>query len=124
MRKTMMIAAVLAGSMGLLAEAYAHPVLKTANPAANAIVGVGLKEIRFGFSESVIPAFSGVQITDANGKAMPLGTPHADPKDKKILVVPLKQTLAAGSYKLAWHAVAADTHRVKGQYAFKVKKTG
>ena len=123
MRRTMMIAVVLAGSMGLIAGAHAHPVLKTASPAANAVVDSRLKEVRFGFSENVIPAFSGVQITDAKGKTMPLGAPHVDAKDKKILVVPLKQTLAAGSYKLVWHAVAADTHRVQGQYAFKVKKT-
>jgi methionine-rich copper-binding protein CopC len=124
MHKTMMIAAVLAGSMGLIAEAQAHAALKTANPPVNGVVDNRLKEVRVAFSEAVIPAFSGVQITDAAGKLVAMGPPHADAKDKKVLVVPLKQTLAAGSYKLAWHAVAADTHRVEGQYGFKVKKTG
>ena len=90
----------------------------------NGTVDNRLKEVRIGFSEVVIPAFSGIQITDTKGKVMPLGVAHADAKDKKVLVVPLKQALAAGNYKLAWHAVAADTHRVQGQFEFKVKKAG
>jgi methionine-rich copper-binding protein CopC len=29
--------------------------------------------------------------------------------------------LAPGSYEVDWHVVCADTHRMKGEYAFSVK---
>jgi|SRR6267154_1760416 methionine-rich copper-binding protein CopC len=102
--------------------AYAHPALKTVNPPANGIVSNSLKEVRLTFSEAVVPAFSGVKLTDNSGKAIMTGTAHLDSKDKKQLVVPLKSTLGAGKYQLAWYAVADDTHRVTGKYMFSVKK--
>ncbi len=113
---------VIAASMGLASAAYAHPALKSANPAANSTVSPALKEIRFGFSETVVPAFSGAKLTDRAGQVVPTGTPRVDAKNKKELVLPLKQALTEGKYQLAWYAVASDTHRVKGSYAFTVKK--
>ena len=117
----MITAFTIAASMGLGSAAYAHPALKSANPAANGTVTPALKEIRFSFSEAVVPAFSGAKLTDLAGHVIPLGTPHQD-KNKKALVLPLKQPLTEGSYQVAWYAVASDTHRVKGNYAFNVKK--
>ncbi|MGU7670331.1 copper resistance protein CopC [Escherichia coli] len=32
----------------------------------------------------------------------------------------MKQDLAPGDYKVDWHAVSDDTHRVKGSYSFSV----
>jgi copper resistance protein C len=45
-----------------------------------------------------------------------------DPADRKQLVVPLPSPLIAGRYKVAWHAVSEDTHRVKGEYSFEVAR--
>src|SRR5258706_603574 len=102
--------------------AYPPPPMKPATPAANSTVSPALKEIRFGFSETVVPAFSGAKLTDHAGQVIPTGTPRVDAKNKKELVLPLTQTLTEGKYQLAWYAVASDTHRVKGSYAFTVKK--
>src|SRR5258706_6135570 len=113
---------VIAASMGLASAAYAHPALKSANPAANSTVSPALKEIRFGFSETVVPAFSGAKLTDRAGQVVPTGTPRVDAKNKKELVLPLKQALTEGKYQLAWYAVASDTHPVTGTYAFSVQK--
>ena len=118
----MIAAFTVAASMALGSAAYAHPALKSTNPAANGTVSPALKEIRFDFSESVIPAFSGAKLTDPKGNVVPTGTPRVDAKSKKELIVPLKESLKAGKYKLAWYAVASDTHRVTGSYAFTVKK--
>ena len=118
----MIAAMVVAASCGLGSAAFAHPAMKSASPAANGTVSPALKEIRFNFSEAVIPAFSGATITDRAGKVIPTGTPRVDAKNKKELVLPLKQALTEGKYQLAWYAVASDTHRVKGSYAFTVKR--
>ncbi len=115
-------ALAVSASMAFGAAAYAHPALKSATPSANAVVTPSMKELRFTFSESIIPAFSGAKLTDGNGRLILIGAPHQDSKNKKQLVVPLKGTLADGKYQLAWHAVANDSHRVEGSYAFTVKK--
>ena len=41
--------------------------------------------------------------------------------DRKTLTLLLRRALTAGSYRVTWHAVAADTHRVQGTFAFTVK---
>ena len=118
----MMSAFAVAASMGFASAAYAHPALNSTSPAANGTVSPALKEIRFDFSETVVPAFSGAKLTDPKGKVVPTGTPRVDAKNKKELIVPLTESLKDGKYKLAWYAVASDTHRVTGSYAFTVKK--
>ena len=102
--------------------AYAHADLKAAIPAANGSTKTEVKEIRLSFSEGVNPKFSGVELKDQGGKAIAVGTAAIDPKNKKELVVPLLAPLPAGTYTVDWHAVSDDTHRVKGQYRFKVER--
>jgi methionine-rich copper-binding protein CopC len=43
-----------------------------------------------------------------------------DPSNKKMMIVPLKDQLAPGDYKVQWYAVSDDTHKVKGSYSFGV----
>jgi len=108
-------AAILFGSV-----AYAHPQFQSAEPAAGASTAPP-KQIKIIFNEAVIPQFSGVELTDETGKVIATGKSETDPASKKMLVVPLKEELAPGDYKVEWHAVSEDTHRVKGSYSFSVK---
>lgn len=39
----------------------------------------------------------------------------------KVLTVKLARPLAAGTYLLKWHAVAADQHRIEGNFSFTVR---
>jgi methionine-rich copper-binding protein CopC len=110
-----MIAVSLFGS-----AAYAHPELQSAEPAAGATMTTSPKQIRITFNESVIPQFSGVEVKDQTGKVVSTGKSATDPANKKLLVVLLKEQLPAGDYKVEWHAVSDDTHRVKGNYSFSV----
>lgn len=100
--------------------AAAHPKLISASPAPAAQVAAPT-QIRIVFSEPVFPKFSGVVLHDHQGKAVATGAAAVDPADHKVLIVPVKTALAAGAYHLTWHAVAADTHRVQGEYEFVVK---
>ena len=79
-----------------------------------------VKEIRLGFSEGVNPKFSGIDLKDQNGEKVAIGPAALDPKNTKELVVEVSEKLSAGSYTVEWHAVSDDTHRIKGQYSFKV----
>ena len=113
--------AVLAISL-LATSAHAHPKLTSASPAADVSSKVSPTEIKLNFSEDVIAKFSGVEIKDESGQAIPTGVPVTDPKDRKQLVVPLRAPLTAGHYTVTWHAVSEDTHRVKGEYSFGVDR--
>jgi copper resistance protein C len=110
-----MIAAVVFGT-----AANAHPELQAAEPAAGAAMTTSPAQIRITFNENVIPKFSGIELKDQTGKMIATGNAATDPANKKQLVVPVQQQLAPGEYKVEWHAVADDTHRVNGSYSFSV----
>ena len=102
--------------------ALAHPELQSADPAAGAPVATSPKQIRITFNENVIPQFSGVEVKDHAGKVITTGKATTDPANKKQLVVPVQEQLPPGDYKVEWHAVSDDTHRVKGSYSFSVAR--
>jgi copper resistance protein C len=112
-----LIAAILYGGL-----AYAHPQLQSAEPVAGAAITTSPKQITITFNENVIPQMSGVEVVNQAGKIMPTGKAATDPANKKLLVVPVKEQLPPGDYKVEWHAVSDDTHRVKGNYSFSVAR--
>ena len=109
-----MLALVLCGT-----AAYAHPEMQTAEPAAGSATA-SPKQIKITFNENVMVQFSGAELKDHDGKMIPTGKATVDPANKKQLVVPVNGTLSPGDYKVEWHAVSDDTHRVKGSYSFSV----
>ena len=110
------VAALLLGS-----AANAHPQLKSAGPAPGSVVTTSPKALRIQFNEGIVLSFSGIDLMNESGKKQAVGPATLNPKDNKQLIVPIGASLAPGKYKVAWHAVGDDTHRVKGQYAFTVK---
>ena len=118
---TVAIVSLVAGSV-VATAAFAHPKLVKSDPAADAVVAASPKELRLSFNEELVPKFSSADVKDQKGQKVEIGTAAANPTDKKQLVVPLSKPLAAGTYKVEWHAVAADTHRVQGSYSFTVKQ--
>ncbi len=109
-----LIPAILYGGV-----AFAHPELQSAQPAAGTAT-TSPSQISITFNEAVIPQFSGVELKDQKGKLIATGKAATDPANRKLLVVPVKEPLAPGEYKVEWHAVSDDTHRVKGSYSFSV----
>src|ERR1700682_5653320 len=95
------VAAVAVFAASLFGDAaYAHPQLQSADPAP-------------GTSTTTSPT----QIRIATGKAA------TDPANKKLLVVPISEQLSPGDYKVEWHAVSDDIHRVKGSFSFSVTRS-
>jgi copper resistance protein C len=103
----------LAGALSLAGAgaALAHADLASADPAAGASLKTAPTAISITFTEEVEPKFSSID----DGKA------HTAPDNEKLLSVGLKP-LAPGTYKVIWHATAADdSHKTKGSYEFTVK---
>jgi methionine-rich copper-binding protein CopC len=120
-RNMIAIAALAVLAIGALAtSADAHPKLKSVIPAADVSSKVSPREIKLNFSEGVIAKFSGLELKNEAGKTITTGVPVNDPGDRRQIVVPLPAPLTAGRYRVTWHAVSQDTHRVKGEYTFEV----
>jgi methionine-rich copper-binding protein CopC len=120
-KNTTLAAVTLLAATLAAGAAYAHPELQSTEPAAGKS-SAPPKQIRILFNESVIPQFSGIELKDQAGKAIASGKATTDPTNKKLMIVPLKDQLAPGDYKVEWHAVSDDTHKVKGSYSFGVTR--
>ena len=94
--------------------ALAHAKLVGSDPAANASVK-SPNLVRLVFSETLEPAFSGAELTDAAGKTLPVSKSVGG---ATITLMPLG--LRPGVYKVTWHSVGHDTHRISGSFGFKV----
>jgi len=123
LRKSLSICALAPVAVALMAaSASAHPRLMSTSPAADLVSAESPTEIKLNFSEGVIAKFSGLELKDESGKTIAIGAAVTSPKDKKQLIVPLPTPLAAGRYTVNWHVVSEDTHRVQGQYSFRIKR--
>ncbi len=114
--------AVLAGT-----AAVAHPKLIASIPAVDASVAAPAF-VKLRFNEAVVSRFSGVAVQMTTMPGMTMKTPMMMATRPAVsgdngtsLTIKLAKPLSKGSYKVAWHAVAADTHRVAGSYTFTVK---
>jgi copper resistance protein C len=98
--------------------ALAHAHLLRAIPAENAN-GPSPAEIRLQFSERLEPAFSTIVVRDASGRQVDKHDSGVDKTDGLTLHVSVPK-LAAGQYRIEWRAVSTDSHRIQGQYTFRV----
>ena len=122
-RKTV-FAVALAASAIVATAAQAHPRLATAMPAA---VVTAPTKVQLVFSEALVAQFSGIDLTMTEMPGMKMGPMKMNgvkvalAPDGKTLVATFAKPLSAGTYKVDYHIVSTDTHRVQGSYTFKVK---
>lgn len=116
-KKSLTTVTLLASLLGASA-AFAHAHLKSATPAADSSVAAP-SDLRLTFSEGVEATFTKVSLSKDGTEIAIKGLETPD-TDKKTLVVTPAAPLAAGTYKVEWHAVSVDTHKSEGSYSFKV----
>jgi len=109
------VMAVIAAPVG----ARAHATLNRASPAVGSTVAAAPAEVVLWFTEALEPAFSSIEVRDASGAAMQAGKASVDPKQRTQLRVPLK-ALPPGTYKVIWRILTVDTHRMQGDFTFRV----
>ena len=80
-------------------------------------------EVTIIFDDDLQPDKSNIQVFDAGGKQVDKKDSHpgSDPRDKTTLIVSLPATLAAGTYKVTWHATCVDNHKTEGSFQFTIK---
>jgi methionine-rich copper-binding protein CopC len=126
MMRLLPISALALALAGIASPAMAHPKLLAATPAANTTVAP-TNRIELRFSEKLIAQFAGASLdmTDMPGMRM-----HA-PMTMKVatsvtpdglgLNVVTAKPLPKGTYKITYHVVSADTHRIEGTYSFNIQ---
>jgi methionine-rich copper-binding protein CopC len=108
----------LVATLTLTAPASAHALLDHAVPPVGSSVQTAPRELSLWFTENLEPAFSGVTVTDSQGRTVS-GKAHVDAHDRRLLHVPLKAA-GPGSYRVNWHVLSVDTHKTDGSYGFTV----
>lgn len=118
--KNLFMAIVAAAGCVLGASALAHTKLESSMPQANAMVATAPTQVRLQFSEPLELPFSKVKLVDEKGAVIAASKIAADSANPKALVATLP-ALSSGAYRVQWSTVTRDGHKVKGEFAFRVK---
>jgi hypothetical protein len=106
--------------LALQLPARAHAFLDHAEPKVGSTITRPPAETKIWFTQELEPAFSTIEVSDAQGNEVDKKDTHLDSKDKSLLIVSLPP-LSPGTYTVAWHVVSVDTHKTQGHYQFTVK---
>lgn len=99
--------------------AFAHAFLRNSSPPVGSDVSVPPKVVIIEFTEAVEPAFSGIEVKDAQGRRVDEGHPHLIAGNQTRLAVDLPR-LPPGEYRVTWHATSVDTHKTEGGFHFTI----
>lgn len=105
---------------------FAHARLLASSPADHAQLSPAPASLRLVFSEKLMSQLSSVRLTMTQMPGMAMGPTAIDGKfalmaDGKTLVFTPAHPLGAGTYRVDWHVVSADTHVSQGTLSFIVK---
>lgn len=121
-----LLSVLAAAAVVIAAPVMAHPTLVSSTPAANATVRP-IAKVQLSFSERLVARLSAAQVvmTGMPGMAshapMPIQGRVAIAPDGKTLVVMFARPLVAGTYKVTYQIVSADTHKIEGSFEFRVR---
>lgn len=117
------LTALAAGlALALPSVALAHPKMVAATPAAGA-PAKSAQRIVLTFSEKLTPRVSGatlVLVGSGGTETRVAGLESRIGEDGKSLVLVPARKLRAGAYRVDWHVVGADTHRITGKHTFRI----
>ena len=104
--------------LGAAPPGLAHAELLRAMPQPGSVVSTSLPEVRLQFSEGIEGRFSGLSVVASNGK--PIATGRAQVQGA-AMVVPITAPLPPGMYRVNWHVLSVDGHKVQGSFTFEVR---
>jgi methionine-rich copper-binding protein CopC len=106
--------------LAIQTQAQAHAFLDHAEPKVGTTITNSPSVIKIWFTQDLEPAFSTIEVRDAQGKEVDKKDTHLDGKGKTLLIVSVPQ-LPDGAYTITWQVTSVDTHRTQGQFEFIVK---
>jgi copper transport protein len=88
-------------------------------PANQELLEVAPDEIALQFTEAVDPIDPAIRLLDASGDVVEIGAVDQSAGPDRIRAS-IPATLDDGTYVVAWQALSADSHRVRGSFTFSV----
>jgi methionine-rich copper-binding protein CopC len=98
--------------------AEAHAFLDHAEPRVGSTVPNAPRELVLSYTQNLEPAFSSVEVSDANGARVDLGKPRIGESTMRVGLKPL----SPGTYRVRWQVLSVDTHTTEGSFTFNVGK--
>jgi methionine-rich copper-binding protein CopC len=114
-RSALMVLAILA----VAATAAAHGMLERSEPRDGSTLKQSPPQVRLLFSSAIEPAYSRVEVLDAEGRRVDLGDGTVDAANRSLLRVSLP-ALPPGRYRVAWRVLSVDTHVTEGTVTFRI----
>lgn len=99
--------------------AFAHAFLKNASPPVGSELPVSPTAVTITYTEGVEPAFSTIEVANAQGQRVDKADPHLVNGEQTRLAVDLPK-LPPGTYTVTWHVTSVDTHKTEGTFHFTV----
>ena len=96
--------------------AEAHAFLDHAEPRVGSTVPSAPREVSLSFTQNLEPAFSSVEVSDANGARVDRGKPSFSASTMRVGLKPL----SPGTYRVRWQVLSVDTHTTEGSFTFNV----
>ena len=101
---------------------WAHAFLDHAEPAVGGEVSQAPAVIKIWFTQNLEPAFSTVEVQDAQGKAVAKTEAHLDAQNKSLFLISVPSLpVTRRVHTVIWHAVSVDTHKTQGRFKFTIK---
>ncbi len=113
------IAALLAAAAVMTAVALAHVDVEKTSPKRGGSAKASLRAVTITFSAPIRRGT--VRVTGPDGKVS-LGKGGRDPRKVTRLIGELKGSKAPGRYKASWTLVAADGHKQRGSFRFRLRR--
>lgn len=101
------------------AGAAAHAFLDRADPRVGSTIRTPPTQVRLWFTESLEPAFSGVQVVNEAGQRVDMGDSQVDLSSPALLRISLPP-LQPGTYKVIWRVLSVDSHVTEGDFTFRI----
>jgi copper resistance protein C len=114
--RLLIFAISVAVSLLAATAAEAHAFLDHAEPRVGSTVPTAPRELSLSFTQNLEPAFSSVEVSDANGARVDLGKPRFSADVMRVGLKPL----TPGTYRVRWQVLSVDTHTTEGSFTFHV----
>lgn len=103
-----------------VSPALAHVELKSTSPAKGRTVSSSVRSASVTFTGPIRRGT--IRVVGPGHRTVSVGQGGRDPRNVARVIVELRRGLKAGRYHASWSAVAADGHRQRGAFRFKVRR--
>src|SRR6266571_3156657 len=108
----------VAALSGLAARASTHGFLERSDPRAETTIRTPPTRVRLWFTGAIEPAYSRVEVLDAQGRRVDVGESVVDRETQKSLTIAVPP-LPPGPYRVKWRVLSVDTHLTEGDFSFR-----